>query len=143
LQAGAVPVLFGDVAVDREQGAAIISTETLFSYLAPILRPRRIVLVGERSVYTADPRRDPSAVRIPLIDEANIEQVLDQVGGSHGVDVTGGMATKIAAMWQLVSTVDDLDVQLVGPDPIAVAWALRGDVTAAGTIICRKAPVAA
>ncbi len=138
LNAGVVPVLYGDVAVDRQQGAAIISTETIFSYLAPILRPRRIVLVGERGVFTADPRRDPTARRIPVIDETNVERVLGQTTGSHGVDVTGGMATKVETMWKLVSSLDGLDVQLIGPDPAAIAWAIRGDVMAVGTLIRRK-----
>ncbi len=138
LDAGVVPVIYGDVVVDRRQGAAILSTEDLFSYLAPILRPRRIVLVGERGVYTADPRRDPDAVRVPLIDETNIEQALSQTGGSHGVDVTGGMAAKVESMWRLVSSVDELDVALVGPEPDALAQAMRGNAIGAGTIIRRN-----
>lgn len=140
LNAGVVPVLHGDVALDRAQGAAIISTETVFAYLAPILRPRRIVLVGEHAVFTADPHRSAEAVRIPVVDDSNIEAVLGQAGASHGVDVTGGMASKVAAMWKLVLAVPGLDVQLVGPDPVAVAWALRGDVSSVGTIIRRAAP---
>lgn len=139
LRAGVVPVLYGDVAVDREQGAAIISTETIFAFLAPILRPRRIVLAGEQAVFTADPRRDPAAVPIPVIDETNIEQVLGQTTGSHAVDVTGGMATKVQTMWHLVSTSQGLEVQLVGPDPIEVGRALRADLPAAGTLMRRQA----
>jgi isopentenyl phosphate kinase len=138
LDAELVPVIYGDVVVDRRQGAAIVSTEALFSYLAPILRPRRIVLVGERGVYTADPRRDPDAVRIPLIDETNIEQALSQSGGSHGMDVTGGMAAKVEAMWRLVSSAAELDVALVGPEPDVLAQALRGEAISAGTTIRRS-----
>ena len=58
-----VPVVHGDVAFDRERGAAIISTEQLLVALAsdPALRPARVVLVGEAGVYTADPRANPAA----------------------------------------------------------------------------------
>ena len=139
LHAGVVPVVYGDVAVDREQGAAIISTEAIFAFLTPLLQPRRIVLVGEQAVYTADPRRDPRAERIPVIDETNIEQVLGQTTGSHAVDVTGGMATKVATMWHLVSSFEGLEVQLVGTDPAEVGEVLRAGSRQIGTLICRQA----
>ncbi|MDQ5853190.1 MAG: isopentenyl phosphate kinase [Chloroflexota bacterium] len=137
LNSGLVPVLYGDVVVDVRQGATIISTEAIFAFLAPVLRPQRIILVGEDGVYTSDPRRDPQARRIPIIDESNIEQVLDQAKGSHGVDVTGGMLSKVQTMWRLVASRDDLEVQLVGPDPAVVGSVLRGDM-AAGTLIRRR-----
>lgn len=130
-----VPVVYGDVALDDAQGAAIISTEALFAYLAPRLQPRRIVLVGEAGVFTADPRRDPAAVRIAQITAANIETVLTQTGGSHGTDVTGGMAAKVQQMWNLVQAVPGLGVQLVGTDPATLRQALRGAPIDDGTLI--------
>ena len=137
LRSGMVPVLYGDVVVDTEQGAAIVSTEDIFAFLAPVLRPRRIVLVGEAGVYTADPRRDPAAARIPLIDESNIAQARARASGSHGVDVTGGMASKLATMWELVSMLDGLEVVLVGPQPALLLEALAGTPDIAGTTIRR------
>ena len=92
-----VPVVHGDVALDEAQGAAIISTEQLLLYLArntPNLRPTRIILVGEAGVYTADPRVNPQAQRIPSINRDNIAAVRGAAGGSHGADVTGGMRGK-------------------------------------------------
>ncbi|MDP9314123.1 MAG: isopentenyl phosphate kinase [Chloroflexota bacterium] len=135
LRVGLVPVLCGDAVLDQQQGAAIVSTEALFAFLAPRLQPKRIVLLGEAGVFTADPRRDAGAVRIPLITTTNIEDVLAQVGASHGVDVTGGMATKVQAMWQLVQRVPGLEVQLVGTEPAVVRGVLRGETVAEGTII--------
>ena len=140
LHAGLVPVIHGDVVLDLRQGAAIVSTESLFTYLAPYLRPQRVVLVGEVGVFTSDPRRDASAVRIAQITPANIETVLLQVGASHGTDVTGGMATKVQAMWQLVESVPGLEVQLVGADPEVVRRALRGQAAGEGTIIRSDPP---
>jgi len=135
LAAGIVPVVHGDVVLDERQGAAIVSTEALFSYLALQLQPQRIVLVGEAGVFTADPRRDPQAVRITQITAANIETVLEQTGVSHGTDVTGGMATKVQHMWSLVQAVPGLEVQLVGSDPVALQYVLRGEPVAEGTTI--------
>ena len=138
LTAGLVPVVFGDVVVDLKQGAAIVSTETLFAFLAPLLQPRRLVLVGELAVYTADPRRDPQAKRIPIIDDTNIEQVLHQVSGSHGVDVTGGMASKVGTMWRLVNSLDTLEVDLIGSDSATLRAVLRGKPVMSGTRIRRN-----
>lgn len=132
-----VPVVHGDVVLDEQQQVAICSTEAIFEYLAPRLRPQRIVLVGEAGVFTADPRRDPAATRIGRIDAGNIEAVLAQTGGSHGTDVTGGMAAKVRHMWQLVEAVPGLVVQLVGTEPIALRQALRGEEVASGTLISR------
>jgi len=130
------PVIHGDVVLDDRQGAAIVSTETLFAYLAPRLAPQRIVLVGEGGVYTADPRRDRHAVRIDTIGPGNISSVLAMAGASHGADVTGGMASKVRQMWELARATPGLRVQLVGNAPEALAAALRGEPVE-GTIIER------
>lgn len=134
---GLVPVVHGDVAFDRAQGSAIISTEQLLAQLAstPELRPERVVLVGEAGVFTADPRRDTAAERIARIDSGNIAAVLAAAGGSHGVDVTGGMRSKVELMWRLASAPPHLSVQLVGPQPGLVARAVLGRAAGEGTTI--------
>lgn len=132
-----VPVIHGDVAFDEVQGSAIISTEQLLAHLAtlPVLQPVRIVLVGEFGVYTADPRSNPQAERIARIDQRNIADVLAGTGGSHGVDVTGGMRSKVELMWQLVQAIPSLQVYLIGPAPELLRRALLGDATVEGTLI--------
>jgi isopentenyl phosphate kinase len=121
-----VPVIHGDVAFDTTQGCAIISTETLFRYLALAtpLTPTKIIIVGEQAVYTADPRTDPTATPIPLITKENIDHVRTLVSGSHGVDVTGGMRTKVEMMWSLVEQTPGLEVHLIGSGEGVLARAL-------------------
>ncbi len=137
LASGLVPVVHGDVVLDTAQGAAIASTEMVFSYQAPPLRPQRVVLLGEAGVFTADPRRDPQAQPIPHITGENIDTVLGYLGGSHGTDVTGGMATKVRDMWQLVQTVPGLQIQLIGTEQSMIQHALLGQPVANGTVIKR------
>jgi isopentenyl phosphate kinase len=134
---GLVPVVHGDVAFDDSQGTAIISTEQLLLYLArtPDLRPLRIILVGEAGVYTADPRADPQAQRIPHIDRGNIAAVLRSAGGSHGADVTGGMRSKVELLWRLAETQPGLTAQLIGPTPGLLRRALLGQAAGEGTTI--------
>ena len=57
LQAGLLPVVYGDVVFDRVRGGTIFSTEDLFEYLALRLRPERILLAGlEPGVWGDYPR---------------------------------------------------------------------------------------
>jgi isopentenyl phosphate kinase len=137
LDHGLVPVIHGDVAFDTAQGSAIVSTEQLLERLArtDALRPDRIVLVGEAGVYSADPRADPRAERIARIDATNIAVVLRGTGGSHGVDVTGGMRSKVELIWRLVAAAPGLSVQLIGPAPGLLTRALLGTATGEGTLI--------
>ncbi|NTW03079.1 MAG: isopentenyl phosphate kinase family protein [Oscillochloris sp.] len=134
---GLCPVVHGDVAFDTAQGSAIISTEQFLAHLAlaTSLRPSRIILVGEDAVYTADPRVDMMAERIPLITATNIDEVLHSAAGSHAVDVTGGMRSKIDLMWRLVQAVPGLEVHLIGSRPGLLAAALGRRLLDAGTII--------
>jgi isopentenyl phosphate kinase len=61
-------------------------------------------MVGEvDGVYDGDPLTDSSASRIPRITPGTFGGLETQLGGSHGVDVTGGMLTKVRQMVQLVA----------------------------------------
>jgi isopentenyl phosphate kinase len=137
LDHGLVPVVHGDVAFDSEQGSAIVSTEALLAHLAlaTALRPGRVVLVGEDAVYTADPRADPRAERVPLITAANLDAALGGAAGSHAVDVTGGMRSKLELMWRLAQANPALEVRLIGPAPGNLAAVLSGAEIDVGTTI--------
>ncbi|GAC1553784.1 MAG: isopentenyl phosphate kinase [Herpetosiphon sp.] len=135
LSNGLIPVIYGDVLVDLAQGATICSTETLFAYLAVHLAVNRIILVGESGVFTADPHTDPRARLIPTIDQHNIDVVLSGTSGSYGVDVTGGMASKVMAMWELTAHCPQLEICFIGPQSLRDA--LAGNPTD-GTVLRRS-----
>jgi isopentenyl phosphate kinase len=111
LQHGLVPLVYGDVALDDLWGSTIISTEAIFAYLARIVLPQRILLAGElKGVYTSDPHHDPRARLVPLLRASRIEEAQSVLSGSHGVDVTGGMRSKVWAMVELVRAMPALRV---------------------------------
>ena len=104
IERGLLPLTYGDAVLDTVRGGTIASTEELFAWLVPHLHPVRIVLAGTvDGVYSRDPLVDPLAEQWPEITPATLPAVRASLGGSHGVDVTGGMLSKVAEMasWSL------------------------------------------
>ena len=138
LEHGLAPVVHGDVALDDVRGGTIISTEEIFCWLAPRLRPQRVVLVGEvPGVLTADPSSGAEGEVIDEITPATLPLLAETLGGSRGVDVTGGMVAKVAQMVSLVQTTPSLTcVQVItGLTPGLVERVLTDPKTRAGTCI--------
>ncbi|MCX7706531.1 MAG: isopentenyl phosphate kinase [Anaerolineae bacterium] len=133
---GLVPVVHGDVALDDVRGGTIISTEQIFRWLAPRLAPQRVLLVGEvAGVFTADPNHDPSAALIPEIRREMMPELACILGASRGVDVTGGMVSKVGEMLALLEATPSLrQVQIIsGLVPGLVASVMADPASQAGT----------
>jgi isopentenyl phosphate kinase len=114
LSARLVPLVHGDVAFDETRDMTIASTEMIFAFLAPLLKPARVILAGiVDGVFTVDPLHDPGAELIREITPANIGQIESRVRGSHGIDVTGGMIGKVKSMLALVEIEPTITVQIV------------------------------
>jgi isopentenyl phosphate kinase len=132
LQAGLLPVVYGDVAFDTRRGGTILSTENLFDYLARVLRPVYILLAGIEAGVWAD---YPACTR--LLDEISpqsLEGEAENLRGSAFTDVTGGMRSKVRQSLDLVQAVPGLQVWIFsGVEPGSVYRALCGQRT--GTLI--------
>lgn len=114
LRRNLVPLVHGDVALDDAKGCTIISTEQIFVYLARRLCPNRIIIVGEvAGVYSGDPHRDAIVRLIPEITSQNYDEVEHMLSTSFGVDVTGGMLSKIAGLYALTQEQPNLLVQII------------------------------
>jgi isopentenyl phosphate kinase len=137
LENGLIPLVHGDVALDEVRGCTIISTEEILYYLAGLLRPQRIILMGVvDGVHDSDPLRNSAARPIAEISPADYAQVEGHLGGSHGVDVTGGMISKVQKMAQLAQRIPGLLVHLTtGEEPGRLLKALLDSETAGGTRI--------
>lgn len=139
---GLAPLVYGDAVLDSVRGGTIASTEELFAWLAPRLRPQRIVLAGVvDGVYSRDPLLDPAAEPWPDITPVDLPRLRASLGGSHGVDVTGGMLSKVTEMCRLAAGQPGLEIRLVsGLRPDAVYGALTGATNAGGTRIFQPGP---
>jgi len=101
LDRGLLPVLYGDVVMDRLQGVAIASTERLFALLARQLHERgrtiaRAVWLGETDgVYDRDGRT------LPQLSAETLAGAAESIGGASGTDVTGGMRHRVDTALEL------------------------------------------
>jgi len=134
---GLVPVVYGDVSVDANQGMSIVSTETLFDNLARELTPDRIILAGQvDGVFEADPTTDPDAEPIDSIDSTNWDEVEAMLGGSAATDVTGGMFTKVRDMYRLTLAMPPMQAMIMSAaEPGHVEAVLQGQMVDFGTLI--------
>jgi isopentenyl phosphate kinase len=135
LTEGLVPLLYGDVALDNVRGGTIVSTEDIFSYLAGHILPSRILLL-----VRAPGVLGPDGRVIKRLTPADLPALQESLGGSKGVDVTGGMASKVATMLDLVQRVEGATVRILpGEEPGVLASALLDSSTDLGTLISAEA----
>ena len=139
LASGLLPTLYGDAAPDRKQGGAIASTEPLLMGLAKDLDVRRIIVATDvHGVFEGDPNEIEDARPIPVITPAMGDALAQHLGKarSGAVDVTGGMASKVGLLLDLVQRQPKLEIRIVsGLREGAVLAALKGDPDAGGTRI--------
>ena len=131
LDAGLLPLIYGDVAFDRVRGGTIISTEEVMTALAAELEPSWLLLAGETDgVY------DLNGAVIPLITRDNLAEIQPALGGSRGTDVTGGMLSKVLAMLDLIDAHPQLSIKIIsGLQDGAIKNALHQPGRAFGTLI--------
>jgi isopentenyl phosphate kinase len=111
MSAGIMPVIAGDVILDRSLGGTILSTEELFHYLARIFLPDRIILAGiEEGVWADYPACNEL---IQDINPDNYQSMKHSLAGSTSVDVTGGMEMKVSTMMKLVKDIPGLKISIL------------------------------
>jgi len=123
LQAGLLPVVYGDVVFDTRRGGTVLSTEDLFGHLAVQFNPHRILLAGIEPGVWAD---YPICKRImPEITPRNSQEIERALHGSDATDVTGGMESKVIQSLELVRDLPGLEILIFsGEEPQAVQDAL-------------------
>ncbi len=125
LLANLIPVVNGDVIFDLQQGSTILSTEEVFSSMAPILHPQRILLAGSEAGVWAD---YPACTHLlPRLTPAILAQGIPGLQGSAATDVTGGMRQKVIGMLALAEQLPGLEIVIFsGALPGLVQQALGG-----------------
>ena len=132
LQAGIVPLVAGDVIFDSVLGGTIFSTEDVFLALAPSIPPDWVLVCGIEAGVWQD---YPANTRLlPKITPEFYQHIKQSLGGSSGIDVTGGMRTKVDQLVTLVSQCPQTQAVIFsGIEPGTVYDALMGQPR--GTLI--------
>ena len=109
---GAMPIINENDAVATDEigiQTTIGENDTLSAVVARLLKADLLVLLSDiDGLYTADPRKDPSAKLIPVVERITPE-ILALAGGSGSSLGSGGMATKLKA----ASLVMDAGIDMV------------------------------
>ena len=126
LEAGLLPVVYGDVVFDALRGGTILSTEDLFQHLALYLLPKRWLLAGlEPGVWTDYPQCTQLAGEIT---PESLESAAPSLAGSIATDVTGGMRSKVKQSLSMVEQIPGLEICIFsGEIPGAVERVLAGE----------------
>jgi isopentenyl phosphate kinase len=134
LRLGMVPVLYGVPAYDEERGCSILSGDELTVFLARGLGASRVIHgVDVDGVYTDDPKANPQAELIKIIDEGNVDAVLAALARSSKPDATGGILNKVSKLVELAKAGVECEI-VNAAKPGVVARALRGE-RGLGTLI--------
>ena len=96
LELGALPVINENDTVATAE-IKVGDNDTLGAIVARCVKADLLVLLSDiEGLYTADPRKDPSAKLIPVVEEVTPE--IEALAGGVGSGLaTGGMATKLRA----------------------------------------------
>lgn len=95
LKLGMIPVVYGDVVVDTKMGCCIQSTEKILNAIALRLRENGNKIHCLVHYGTTTGVLDKNGRTIPKITPKNIHKIRKVIGGSDGIDVTGGMIHKV------------------------------------------------
>jgi len=92
-----IPLLHGDIVLDKERGFTIASTEDLLIFLSEHLVFKRIIMLSD-----VEGVLDKFGQTIPIIDRNNFNEIDAYLGDARGIDVTGGMRQKVNILFKLV-----------------------------------------
>ncbi len=124
LELGALPIINENDTVSTAE-IAVGDNDTLGAIVAEGAGAELLVLLTDiDGLYTADPRKDPAARLIPLVEEIT-EEILALAGGKGSALGTGGMGTKLHAA-ELCQKSGIATVIANGSDPAVLYDILEG-----------------
>ena len=124
IKMGVVPIINENAAVTCDQ-IRFGDNDTLSARVAVLCKADLLIIMSDiDAVYTGNPKRDPTAVRIDTIDAGDVR--LDTYAQDSSGDVgTGGMITKVAAA-RMAAKMGIATLILEGKRPKLVPQAIAG-----------------
>jgi len=101
MELGIVPVMFGDVIIDRKKRFGICSGDTVMKCLARVFSPETVIFVSDvDGLFDKDPRTSDDAELITDVSEATLNNISSEMAVA---DVTGGILAKMRTMTDMCS----------------------------------------
>ena len=134
---GIIPIVNENdtVAIDELVGSNFGDNDTLSAIVAHLADAQKLIILTDiDGLYDSDPRRNPDAKRIPVVDEVTPE-IVALAGGSGSSRGTGGMLAKVSAAQ--IANQNGIDVVVIrGDEPRLLYDAVAG--MPVGTLFRRK-----
>lgn len=106
---GIMPVMFGDVVMDKKLGFGICSGDQIVEKLTKIFNPSHVIFVSDvDGLYDNNPKNNPNAMLIKELSKSTFDKVNTNITVT---DVTGGIHEKIKTMFRICS--DSCDCILI------------------------------
>ncbi|HVR30920.1 MAG TPA: isopentenyl phosphate kinase [Thermoanaerobaculia bacterium] len=137
LALGLVPVVFGDVVLDRLEGAVVCSTETVLLALAPRLASAGVPVSNVLWMGATRGVLDAAGRTVSAITADNVAEVLAAAAGAAGTDVTGGMRHRVETAWRLARS-GTSSLILDGLEEGALERALGGEESGGTRVEARR-----
>jgi len=133
LSKGFVPVIYGDVVLDKELEFCVISGDQIIQYLSSNLNPEKVVLGTDvDGVYNKNPKTHDDAV---FYEKFSSIEDLDALEGTTNVDVTGGMVGKIKELLYLADL--GIESKIINAEVEGNIFKVLENKEVKGTIISR------
>jgi len=101
---GIIPLVFGDIILDKKTGCCIYSGETTLDNLIPPLLNNGFSISKVIQVGATDGVYDQNGVTIPKISPLNFNSIKSVLAGSSATDVTGGMLHKVEESFKMAES---------------------------------------
>jgi isopentenyl phosphate kinase len=126
LDHGLLPVLYGDVVMDRERGVSICSTEQVLETIAARLPERGWTIRRALWLGETDGLWDAAGRTVPRVSAGDFAAAVSAIGAPAGTDVTGGMLHRVETALAL-ARLGVPSLLLNGLTPGLLEKALRGE----------------
>ena len=127
LKKGFIPVLYGDVSLDTDQGINILSGDQIIKSIVANLKSdykieKVIFLADVDGIYSKDPSV-PDAELLKKVTPSDVKNI----SGSSGIDVTGGIKNKVNQMLEIAKLDPEIEIRLANGLKDSLTKILNGE----------------
>ncbi len=135
-----VPLIGGDILIDRAMKFSIGSGDTIASLVGRELEAKRIIYASDVSgIYDCDPKLNPDAELFNELNLSDLEEAISKMGKAGVVDASGTMRGKVASIEPIKDLIQEgLEVSITSMMKYGnLRSLLQGDTSKSTQIVVR------